>query len=153
MAQAVHREVAHKISLPLAIADCFPLFTPIGEMDWVPGWQPRFLWPQDGRTQKGMVFLTGQGSEETFWIVVDFDEAQHYARYARITPGSRSVLVEIQCKPTGPRETGVEVRYALTGHNEAANPDLLAFAAGFPAMIEEWRALILKWIDRKNSEA
>src|SRR5689334_18283049 len=109
MANAFHREVAHKISLPLSIADCFPLFTPLGEMDWVPGWEPRFLWPADGHTERGMVFLTGQGTEETFWTVVDFDESKNYARYCRITPGSRSVLVEVQCTACGPAETEIEV--------------------------------------------
>jgi len=144
---ALHSEVAHKISLPLPVARCFPLFTPIGEMEWVPGWEPRFLWPPDGRAQKGMVFLTGEGAEETFWTVTDFDEDRHYARYVRITPGSRSVLVEIQCTPTNPQETEIDVRYALTGHNEAGNETVRTFAgAAFPAMIEEWRALILKWI-------
>ena len=120
-------------------------------MEWVPGWEPRFLWPLDGRTQKGMVFLTGHGAEETFWTVVDFDEGKHRARYCRITPGSRSVLVEIRCAATGPSETEVEVRYSLTGHNEAGNEAVRMFVATFPAMMEDWRALILKWIDRKIS--
>jgi hypothetical protein len=148
MTNALHSEMAHKISLPLPIADCFPRFTPIAEMEWVPGWQPRFLWPADGRTQKGMVFLTGDGPEETFWTVVDFDESGHYARYSRITPGSRSVLVEIRCTAIGSSETEVEVRYTLTGHDEAGNDAVRTFTAGFPAMIEEWRTLILKWIAR-----
>ena len=153
MPDALHREVTHTITLPLAIADCFPLFTPIGEMEWVPGWQPRFLWPANGHACRGMTFLTGDGPEETFWTVTDFDESRHYARYARITPGSRSVLVEIQCAATGPAETAVEVRYMLTGHNEPGNETVRAFAAGFPAMIEEWRTLILKWIGKKSKVA
>ena len=94
MTDALHSEVVHKISLPLPVVDCFFLFTPIGEKEWVPGWEPRFLWPTDGHTREGMVFLTGQGPEESFWTVTDFDQARHYARYCRITPGSRSVLVE-----------------------------------------------------------
>lgn len=146
---ALHREAVHKISLPLPVSDCFALFTPIGETQWVPGWEPRFLWPPDGRTQKGMVFLTGQGAEETYWTVTDFDESAHYARYSRVTPGSRSVMVEVRCDATGPKETEVEVRYTLTGHNEAGNETVRGFVAAFPAMIEEWRALILKWIDKR----
>lgn len=149
MTHALHSEVEHKISLPLPIARCLPLFTPLGEMEWVPGWEPRFLWPADGRTEKGMVFLTGHGAEETFWTVVDFDEATHYARYCRITPGSRSVLVEVRCAAIGPSETEVEVRYTLTGHNDAGNQTVHAFAgAAFPVMIEEWRTLILAWIEK-----
>ena len=150
MTNALHSEVTHKISLPLPISDCFSLFTPLGEMEWVPGWKPRFLWPPDGQVRRGMTFLTGHGPEETFWTVTDFDESTRYARYARITPGSRSVLVEIQCAATGPAETAVEVRYTLTGHCEAGNEVVREFAAGFPAMIEEWRTLILKWIGRKK---
>ena len=148
MTNALHSEVAHTILLPLPIADCFPLFTPIGERAWVPGWEPDFLWPSDGRTQKGMVFLTGHGAEETFWTVVDFDENNHYARYCRVTPGSRSVLVEVRCAATGPEETEVEVRYIMTGHNDAGNEAVRAFVGAYPAMIEEWRTLILKWIAR-----
>lgn len=149
MTDALHSEVAHKIFIPLPAATCFALLTPIGEREWVPGWEPHFLWPPDGRAQKGMVFLTGQGAEETCWTVVDFDESSHYARYCRVTPGSRSVLVEIHCAASGPGETEVEVRYSLTGHNQAGNDAVRAFAAGFPAMVEAWRALILKWIDKK----
>ena len=149
MTDAFHAEVAHKITLPLPVTESFPLFTPLGEMDWVPGWRPRFLWPADGRTRDGMVFLTGEGPEETFWTVTDFDESRHYARYCRITPGSRSVLVEIRCTAAGPNQAEVEVHYSLTGHNEAGNAAVRAFAAAFPAMIEEWRALILKWMDKK----
>ena len=150
MTNAVHSEVAHKMSLPLPVGACFALFTPIGEKNWVPGWQPRFLWPADGRTQKGMVFLTGQGVEETYWTVVDFDEGGHYVRYCRLTPASRSVMVEVRCVATGPESTEVEVRYALTGHNEAGNETVRAFAQAYPGMIEEWRTLILKWLARKT---
>ena len=150
MTNALHREVAHKIALPLPVADCFALFTPLGEKEWVPGWEPRFLWPPDGRTREGMVFLTGHGAEETFWTVTDFDERTHHARYSRITPGSRSVLVKIRCTAAGSSETEVEVRYALTGHNEAGNDAVRAFAEAFPAMIEEWRTLLLAWIAGKR---
>jgi hypothetical protein len=146
MTNSFHCEVARKIALPLPIEKCFALFTPRGEMEWVPGWQPRFLWPEDGQAWPGMVFVTGNGPEETFWTVVDYDEARHFARYVRITPGSRSVLVAIRCSATGPEMTEVEVCYALTGHNEAGNDAIRAFAAGFPAMIEDWRSLILEHV-------
>lgn len=31
----------------------FPLFTPEGERLWVPGWNPRYLWPANGAAQVG----------------------------------------------------------------------------------------------------
>lgn len=138
------------LSLPLPISRCFPLFTPIGEMNWVPGWRPRFLWPSDGHTCEGMVFLTGTGEEETLWTMVDYDERNHYARYCRITPGSRSTLVEIRCTEAGPEQTDVEVRYTLTAHNEAGNEAVRGFVAAFPAMMEDWRRLILNYAGAKG---
>lgn len=149
MFRSHHAEAVHSITLPLAVEAAFPLFTPIGEMDWVPDWRPSFVHPADGRTCRGMVFTTDHGGEETLWTVVDYDEAGHYARYSRVTPGSRSVLVEIRCIALGPAETGVEVRYALTGLSDAGNQVIRAFVGeAYIAMIEEWRRLILASLSR-----
>jgi hypothetical protein len=145
MPEACHAEAVHSITLPLAIDACFPLFTPIGEKTWMPGWDPRFLHPADGRARKGMVFTTGDGAEETVWTVIDYDEADHYARYSRVTPGSRSVLVDIRCASVASQRTEVEVRYTLTGLSESGNTAIRSFIGdAYVAMIEEWRTLILK---------
>lgn len=144
MFEALHAEATHAIALPIGIDACFPLFTPIGEMDWVPDWAPRFLYPSDGGACRGMVFTTDHGAEETLWTVVDYDEAGHYARYSRVTPGSRSVLVEVRCTALGPAETRVDVHYALTGLSDAGNQTIRTFVGeAYVAMIEEWRRLIL----------
>src|SRR5437667_12155219 len=45
-----------------ALADkVFHFFTPTGEREWCEGWDPEFLSPADGSTQKGMVFRTSYG--------------------------------------------------------------------------------------------
>jgi hypothetical protein len=154
MFEACHAEAAHAIALPLDADACFPLFTPIGEIEWVADWQPRFLFPADGKTRPGMVFATGQGEAETLWTVVDYDEARHYARYSRVTPGSRCVLVEILCTALAARETRVEVRYALTGLSAAGNAAIGAFVGdAYIAMIEEWRRLILSALAARERRA
>ena len=71
-----------------------------------------------------------------------------------MTPGSRSVLLEIRCAPVAADETRVSVRYTLTGLTEAGNAKIRAFVGdAYVAMIEEWRRLILDWLDRGAPDA
>lgn len=145
MFQALHRDERHTIRLPLRFEDCFALFTPEGETRWVPDWRPVYLHPAGGETVEGMVFSTEHGGETTFWCLVDMDKAQGRLRYSRLTPGSRSVIVEVHLHPAGESSTDVTVRYSYTGLSKDGN-DTIEAATGpaFPDMIEGWKAMILK---------
>jgi hypothetical protein len=147
---ASHATTEHSISLPLSAAEAFPLFTPEGERLWIEEWNPHYFHPANGETIAGMVFTTGNGEEKTYWTLVDFDNAEQRARYSRVTPGSRSVTVEVACEAIGEHETRVTVRYTLTGLSEAGNAAIAAFVEGYGAMIEDWRTKILAYIDRSN---
>jgi hypothetical protein len=138
----MHIERSHSITLPLPIEHAFPLFTPIGEIDWAPGWQPDFLYPKDGATQAGMVFTTAADGVTTLWACTDWAPAEHRVRYARVTPGNRFGFVDVHCTARGP-ETNVEVGYQFT----ALGPEGGAYMASltpeaFAAMIEQWKQLI-----------
>jgi hypothetical protein len=91
-----------------------------------------------------MVFTTGDGDELTFWTLADYETApRRRARYTRVTPGSRSAFVDVECTPLGPDETEVEVRYTLTALTERGDADLAAMdQAAFVSMIEGWRSAI-----------
>lgn len=144
MFEPIYRQATHAIRIPLDAADCLSLFTPEGERSWVPGWEPEYLHPRDGRTTAGMVFRTGHGEEETLWTMVDHEPDLGRARYCRVTPGSRVVLVEIVCTAAGPGGTDVRVTYRLTGLSPAGNAFIERFVGpAFVAMIEEWQTLIL----------
>lgn len=139
-----HFSRSHHIRIAAPADQCQRFFTPAGEELWVDGWQPRYLHPVDGRTVAGMVFTTGQGDELTFWSLVDFETApRRYARYTRVTPASRSGVVEVSCTPVSPDATEVEVRYTLTALTERGESDLAALdAAAFATMIDGWRSAI-----------
>ena len=142
---AVHERcsAAHTIRVALPVAACQRLFTPAGEELWVDGWAPRYLVPADGRTERGMVFTTGQGDELTFWTLVEFDTVAHRACYARVTPASRSAIVEVQCREAGTQASDVEVRYTVTALTPQGVASLDAYrGAAFVAMIEDWRSAI-----------
>ncbi|WP_174873539.1 SRPBCC family protein [Vogesella oryzae] len=153
MFQASHQHLSGEFTLPLAIDSAYPLFTPLGETLWVPDWQPQYFHPADGHTAQGMVFSTDHGGETTLWTLADYDPANYRYRYLRVTPGSRCVQVAVVCQPLDAANTRVQVSYTLTGLSAAGNAAIREFAAGYDAMLAEWRSLILAWHDKADQAA
>ena len=85
----MQRDYAHEITVDLPPDEALPLFTPKGEEDWVPGWQPAYFRPPTGETCQGMVFTTEHDGETTVWTCVAWQPDRGHARYFRVTPGSR----------------------------------------------------------------
>lgn len=142
-------ERRHAILVPAAIDRVFPLFTPRGELDWVPGWAPVFLWPADGETCEGMVFRTGSGSQATLWGCAHWRPEQHHARYVRVTPASRFAYVTVDCESAGPEATRVSICYEMTALTPDGQADLDGIGPdAFRAMIEDWRGLVTAWLAR-----
>lgn len=139
-----HVRSSHRITIGLPADACQRLFTPAGEELWVEGWQPVYHHPADGRTAAGMVFSTGSGDEATWWTLVDYrTEAPRLARYVRVTPASRSGIVEVRCTPLSPMSTEVEVGYEMTAVTPQGEAALAAYEGeAFVGMIEQWRSLI-----------
>lgn len=138
-----HRVLMHCFQLAMPVAQCQRLFTPAGEELWVDGWRPSYVHPADGRTQAGMVFCTGEGAEYTLWCLVDYDTVVHRARYTRVTPGSRSAVVEVRCQALSAERTDVQVSYMLTALTPAGAEKVGALhETAFAQMIEGWRAAI-----------
>lgn len=123
----------------------FPLFTPLGEMGWVEGWDPDFLHPSSGELEVDQVFVTGGGGATTLWTVVDQDPDRRRAAYLRVTPGSRlgRVAVQVDGEGLGSR---ISVRYVLTGLSPEGNAELEAFEAGYGAMLDQWRIAIERYL-------
>ena len=144
-----HHKVSHRISLPLPADEALELFTPEGERLWIADWNPRHFHPANGETMEGMVFTTGEGSELTFWTLIEFDIVRHRLRYSRVTPGSRSTVVQVDCIPRGDHFCDVEVSYSLTGLSGVGNATIDAFVgAAYVAMIEGWRERIVMHLQR-----
>jgi hypothetical protein len=131
--------VSHRIVVDAPVDQAFLFFTPAGEELWVDGWKPTYIHPGDGRTESGMVFLTGQGDELTVWTLTDFDREAHRSRYVRSTPASRTSLVEVHCAALDEARTEVWVSYTLTALNAQGERVLENFEGErFTAMIDDW---------------
>lgn len=143
MFEAEHITVCHTIALPRPAATCLPLFTPKGELDWIPSWRPTFLHPADGTTTEGMVFTTpGPDGAMVAWIMTLNDPAHGRVRYSRVTPSLAVVTIAVTVRADGRDAASAEVAYDLVGLSPEGNAANRAFADGFVAMIEDWRRLI-----------
>lgn len=149
MFQARHEKVTQRFALPLSAGEALELFTPEGERLWIADWRPRYLHPANGEALEGMVFATGESDELTYWTMLDFDLSRHRIRYCRLTPGSRSVIVEVVCIPRGGGECDVEVSYALTGLSDAGNAFIARFVGdAYATMMDDWRDRIVAHLKR-----
>jgi hypothetical protein len=117
-----------------------PLFTALGEREWVPGWEPVML---SGLEERGTAFLTrNHDDQETIWIVTDYRPFEGRVSYARVARGSNIGLVDVICTESVGGGTDVSVRYTLTALGKESQPFVDGFldAGHYAHMIEEWRA-------------
>ena len=140
----MHIERSTTIRLPIEPAEALSLFTPEGERDWVPGWDPEPVHAPGGSlSREGAVFRTAHGGEETVWLVLRVDPSEGVADYVRITPGSRLGTVHVRCREDGVGGSVVEITYRLTALSPAGAEVLEAITpAVFEADIGGWEEAI-----------
>lgn len=132
----VRHELTGRLTVNLPADQAFVLFTPLGEREWVQGWDPRFPVITDDDTAPGTVFETGAGDRTTTWVVLDRTQARHI-RYARILPRVSAGTVEVSLDGTADK-TEVTVRYDLTALSGDGARELDEFAAGYPDFLHSW---------------
>lgn len=129
----------------------FPLFSPLGERDWVPGWDPTFHYPRSGELVEGGVFTTSRdGEQDTIWLVMEFEPQDFRVKYARVTPGSRVAVVEVRCEEAAEGITRAQVSYTFTALSEEGNTYLAEFDEDrYRNYIESWRPAIDEYLGEK----
>jgi hypothetical protein len=120
----VAKSVTHTATIHLqgSLGRVFPLFGPIREKDWAPGWEPQIVHPIGPQVAEGMVFTVDGGKDGTaYWIITRYDEATHRIAYANVIPGYLFNRIEIECRAAGADQTDVTVTYQHTALNDAGN--------------------------------
>ena len=139
----MRKQYRHEIVVDRPVDEAFPLFTPRGEESWVPGWRPDYFAPEDGETQKDMLFATGEGNERTWWTCLAYEPEKHRVRYLRLTPESRAAFVEVRCKAHDVGSTMVTVGYDMQALGPSGDAYIETMTdAAFAAMIGDWPRLI-----------
>ena len=133
---------SHALTVELPLTEAFDYFTPEGERAWAKGWEPKYLYPPDGELVLGLVFTTGEEAESTIWMMTRF-EPPNLVEYQRVTPGSRTGQVLVQCSPLSERRTRATVMYTLTALSEDGNRVLREMDhARFGDFIASWEEAI-----------
>ena len=126
-----------------AIADVFPLFTPIREKEWAAGWDPHPVWPATGEVVEGMVFTVDETPGRVFWVVTHYDPERHQISYANVLPGQTLNRIEITCRAPGANQTDCTVRYAFVGLSKEGNKFVeMHSEATYAAKMKHWTEAI-----------
>jgi hypothetical protein len=119
------------------------LFGPDGERCWAgPRWNPQFLYPQPGQDVEGAVFKVQHGPHNSVWVNTQFDLAGGRMQYVAFIPEVLVTTVDVRLTPLDPSNTKVEVMYARTAVDPAANEDVEAMGKKDRQSGPEWQAAI-----------
>ena len=120
----VAQSVTHTATIRLQGASdrVFPIFGPIREKEWAPGWNPQVVYPIGPEVAEGMVFTVEEGEHGTaFWAVTRYDLAARRIAYVNVTPGFLVNRIEIACRAAGDNQTDVTITYQHTALGEDGN--------------------------------
>ena len=123
------RTQSFTIRLNGAVADVTPLFGPVREVEWAPGWSPRFIHPAHGAQSEGVVFTTtgGQGKDQ-LWLLTTYDTRNGRVEYVVMTPAFTANEIKIRVVPDGEQHSKATITYrrsalAPEGNEEVAKLD------------------------------
>jgi hypothetical protein len=78
-------ECSGRVRVPLPPDAVIHYFTPEGERDWVPGWDPAYPAGAPAELAPGLVFETEAHGPRTTWVVTG--AAPREVAYCRVVPG------------------------------------------------------------------
>src|SRR5262249_39205261 len=127
-----------EIRIPGPIEKVFPLFTPKGELLWIPTWKYTPVYPASGETEKDMVFRTDDGA--TTWTLAAY-EPTHKSVYVLM---NENVVARIQvdCRAESANETLMRITYTWTALTEVGRKHVVS-PEEFEAKMNRWKG----WLD------
>ena len=152
-AALVQQTQSFTISLTASVAQVTPLFGPVGEAQWAPGWAPTFLHPAEGAQRNGVVFTTTtpKGYEQV-WVLTEYDVAAGRVAYVILTPGYDVKEIQIRVVADGPSRSKATVTYRDSALVERANDDVRRLDAQWAAeQSRHWEAAINAALVRKGA--
>ena len=135
-----------RITLHGSADKTFPLFDPIREGVWSPGWDPHLT--STGRVAEGMAFTTEDHGKRSVWYVDRYDLAQRRLRYVIVRDDVVSEL-DIHVEPVDATHSEATVRHVQTALTPAAADAVRAMASSFPNQGPHWEAAINGYLDKR----
>lgn len=123
----------------------FPLFSPVGERSWVPGWDPELLHPPGADWEEGQIFRTREETGEAVWLVARLDRVGLQVAYYRVEAGRYVAHITVGCHQAPGHRTEVRTAYSFVGLSEQGNRDITAMTRQeYDAKMTRWS----EWIGR-----
>lgn len=93
-----------------------PLFTAYGETLWIIGWNPDYVYPEDGEAKTGSVWKTrhSENDPETVWVTINYDSETYSVTYINVTPDKQVTRIDIQCDALDDDKTSAQITYTIT---------------------------------------
>lgn len=137
------------ISAPLDRAAI--LFGPNGERCWAgQDWNPIFLYPQPEKDVQGAVFTIQRGPHKSVWVNTIFDPLAGRMQYVSFIPERLVCVVDVCLTSVDSSSTRVEVAYARTALDPAANDDVEALGKSDSKSGPDWQQAIEKCLTGQN---
>ena len=145
MFKASSVELSGDFTLPAPPEEAFPLFSPLGEKRWVPGWDPELVHPPEVSWDRGMIFRTREERGDAVWIVTALDRERHEVEYHRVEAGRYVARVQVRCSAGAAGGTDVQVTYTFVGLSDVGNEDIAAMSpAAYEEKMRRWAGWITK---------
>ncbi len=131
-----------EFGVALPAGEAIEFFTPEGERDWVPEWQPVYPSGEPGE-KPGTVFTTDVAGVHTIWVILEIDRVGGTAAYARVTPGHHAGTVRVRCSNVADGGCVAMVSYDMSLLPGADPFDLDPYRIdAFETMMSEWATAI-----------
>jgi hypothetical protein len=145
MTQPVHVSNSFHFLVRAPLVRAATLFGPEGERCWAgPRWNPEFLYPQPGKDVQGAVFTIQHGPHKSVWVNTVFDSVAGRMQYVALVPETVVSTVDVRLTAVDPSSTSVEVTYARTALDVAANDEVAALGKRDSESGPEWQQAIEK---------
>jgi len=140
--------------LPCDADTAFPLFSPEGEREWAPGWNPIAVYPETITFKSNTVFRLGHGSEESIWAILKADSQSHCAEYVRVAPASHAARISVKIESVSPNRSHVIVSYAVTAFGEHTSTVLESFSEdAYAQRMRDWQQQIRECLGMRERTA
>lgn len=121
----------------------FQLFSPEGERQWVPGWNPEPIHPARAALEKGFIFRTKEEKGDAIWIVTHFDSVRHEVEYYRIELQRYVAQIKVQCIQASESITDASIIYEFSGLSKDGNQEIARMTqASYDQKMERWTGWI-----------
>jgi hypothetical protein len=150
--------------VPFAVDEVFPLYGPVEEAKWAPGWKPQWLYPERSSAEttlpeRGWVFTTGKRSKDRkLWYLQKADFSLHEVSYFVHWPGRMAYTIDIcATRSADSKEMGngtlTTVTYDFVGTSVEGNKEIEERTGRPEHYVEEmkhWRQLIQGYLERSS---